>query len=238
MRADQKSSDLPPIRVLLVEDEEDQREVMSMWLEQQKDLRYTVARTGPEALERAWADQPDVILLDLILPGMDGMEVLRRYKSENGPARVIVISQAADSATITLALSAGASYYLTKPVSFPQLLLHIQGLGAGPDRFFQQVLIRMGANPDWKGFEQAARCAAVLSRDREALLKVVYLQAAKELNAEAKQIEINIRRLVGALHKVVRSPFYRSLVPDPDSKGAPSNKQFLSILIRAATIPL
>ena len=95
----------------------------------------------------------------------------------------------------------------------------------------------MGGNPASKGFRQAARCAALLSRNREELMKVIYLQAAKELGQGPDQVEVNIRRLVEAIHRA-QTPFYRQLLPDPDAQRPPSNREFLLLLIRAATCPL
>lgn len=237
MPFDRISNNLNPIKVLLIEDGETQRWLTSTFLNQQEDIVCTVAADGLEGLERAWTEKPDVILLDLVLPGMDGLEVLRRYKSNGGPAAVIVLSRARHDAVSDMAFSYGAAHFFSKPYSLPQLLPYIRSFGAGLDRNYQALLLKMNASPGWKGFRQAARCASLLSRDREELMKVIYLQAAKELNQEPDRVEINIRRLIEQLHKN-QSPLYRQMVPHPDAERPPSNREFLLLLIQAATFPL
>ena len=82
------------IKVLLVEDDEAQRRLMSMLLKTMEEVRLTVAADGLQGLERAQRDRPDVILLDLILPGISGIELLRRYRRGGGQAGVLAISKA------------------------------------------------------------------------------------------------------------------------------------------------
>lgn len=236
MRSDRISNNDPSaLRILLVEDDASQRWLTARYLTEKAGLTVILAATGLEALERARSDRPDVILLDLVLPGMDGMEVLRRYRAEGCPAPVIVISRAYDEAIISQAFDLGAKYFMPKPVNLSQLLPHILALGSNRDRQYEALLLRLGAPPQCLGLRQAARCAALLSRDPNGLLKSAYLQAARELGASPKQLDINIRRLVADLH-AVPSPLYRQLVPIGSPR--PSNKKFLRLLIQAVTFPL
>ena len=236
MPFDPKSNSLTPIKVLLIEDDAAQQWLVAHFLNEQPDIVCVTASDGPEGLRKAWAENPQVILLDLILPGMDGMELLRQYKAANGPAEVIVLSRAGHESISDLAFSLGARYFFLKPYSLQQLLPHSRALGAGPDRKYELLLLKMGANPQWKGFRQAARCAALLSRDREELLKVIHLQAARELGVEAEHLDINIRRLIDSIH-TAGAPFYRQFLPSPEKKK-PTPKEFLLLLIEAARIPL
>ncbi|MBJ7340854.1 response regulator [Mycolicibacterium sp.] len=79
------------------------------------------ARTGSEALEMAAALQPDLILLDVYLPDMTGLEVLQRLRSTGDPVGVIMITAARELDTVSGALDGGAADYLIKPFEFPQL---------------------------------------------------------------------------------------------------------------------
>jgi response regulator of citrate/malate metabolism len=79
------------------------------------------ARTGAEALELAAALRPDLILLDVYLPDMTGLDVLKRLRSAGDPVGVIMITAARELDTVSGALDGGAADYLIKPFEFPQL---------------------------------------------------------------------------------------------------------------------
>ncbi|MCW2519590.1 MAG: chemotaxis protein CheY [Mycobacterium sp.] len=91
------------------------------------------ARTGAEALEMAGALQPDLILLDVYLPDMTGLEVLQRLRSVGNPVGVIMITAARELDTVSGALDGGAADYLIKPFEFPQLLAKLEAFAARAD---------------------------------------------------------------------------------------------------------
>lgn len=113
--------------VLLAEDEEVIADIIRDQLEGDG-FRVTVSRDGLEAWQRLHEDCPgyDVVLLDRGLPGMDGLELLRRLKGDPALARVPVIMETAqsDEHSIREGLGAGAYYYLTKPIQ-PDVLLAV-----------------------------------------------------------------------------------------------------------------
>lgn len=148
----QTSNKLTPIKVLVVEDDRTQRWVLVSQLEEEPDILCLEAADGPEGLRKAWAEAPDVILLDLVLPGMGGLEVLRRYKADHGPAEVIVLSPSNRRQVDDLAYSFGAALYLPKPYNVPELLPYIRAFGAGPERKYELLMLEMKANIQRKGF--------------------------------------------------------------------------------------
>jgi len=88
-------------RILIIDDEDDVREVAQMSLETSGEFEVLTARSGPEGLPMARAEQPDVILLDVMMPGMDGPTVFRHLQSDPRTAHIPVIlftakTQAAD----------------------------------------------------------------------------------------------------------------------------------------------
>ncbi|MCW2553142.1 MAG: Transcriptional regulatory protein [Mycobacterium sp.] len=91
------------------------------------------ARTGAEALEMAGALQPDLILLDVYLPDMTGLEVLQWLRSVGNPVGVIMITAARELDTVSGALDGGAADYLIKPFEFPQLLAKLEAFAARAD---------------------------------------------------------------------------------------------------------
>lgn len=98
-------------------------------------LGYTVyvAEDGETALEQAFAHLPDLILLDVKLPRMDGCEVCRRLKSDarTKETPVFILSAKAQQKEIEEGLEAGATKYLCKPMGFPDILMEIQSLEEG-----------------------------------------------------------------------------------------------------------
>ncbi|MFE0045534.1 response regulator transcription factor [Streptomyces albireticuli] len=110
-------------RVLVVDDDPTVSEVVAGYLDR---AGFTVDRVadGPAALERAAAFPPDLVVLDLMLPGMDGLEVCRRLR-EDGPVPVIMLTARGDEDDRVLGLEVGADDYVTKPFSPRELVLRV-----------------------------------------------------------------------------------------------------------------
>jgi two-component system, chemotaxis family, chemotaxis protein CheY len=85
---------------------------------------YTVAEAedGLSALERYFLDKPDLVLLDLVMKGMNGLDVLRKLQEMDSAARVIVVSADVQDSSRALAESGGAAGFLNKPVNAATLL--------------------------------------------------------------------------------------------------------------------
>ena len=110
--------------VLVVEDDAAVRNLMAVTLET-RGYRYRLAPNGQEALIEATTNKPDVMLLDLGLPDMDGVEIIRKVRSWSGMP-IIVISARSDDADKVEALDAGADDYLTKPFSVDEMLARLR----------------------------------------------------------------------------------------------------------------
>jgi two-component system alkaline phosphatase synthesis response regulator PhoP len=109
--------------ILVVEDEEDILALIHYNLTREG-FRATCATSGEEALKITRQDPPDLIILDLMLPGMDGLEVCRRLKSENQGKElaVIMVTAKGEEADVVTGLELGADDYVTKPFS-PRILI-------------------------------------------------------------------------------------------------------------------
>jgi CheY-like chemotaxis protein len=102
-------------RVLIVEDNADQAETLKVFLAM-KGHRLEIAASGPAAIELARRQRPDVVLLDLGLPGFDGFEVARRLRQEHGQTmRIIAVSAYASESDRRQSLEAGCELHLVKP---------------------------------------------------------------------------------------------------------------------------
>ena len=115
--------------ILLVEDNEMNRDMLSRRLEK-KGYRVVTAGDGAEAVERARAAVPDLVLMDMGLPVLDGWEATRQLRADPATRRVPVIGLSAHAmpADRDRALAAGADDFDTKPVDFAQLLAKIEAL--------------------------------------------------------------------------------------------------------------
>ncbi|WP_329137919.1 response regulator transcription factor [Streptomyces sp. NBC_01476] len=128
--------ELPQVRrrVLVVDDDPTVAEVVAGYLDR---AGFAVERVadGPAAVARVAAARPDLVVLDLMLPGMDGLEVCRRIR-EDGPLPVVMLTARGDEDDRILGLEVGADDYVTKPFSPRELVLRVES-----------VLRRAGSTP-------------------------------------------------------------------------------------------
>ncbi len=113
------------LRVLLVDDEHDYLDIMTKRLAR-RNVELTVARGGAEALRLAAEGDFDVIVLDVRMPDMDGIETLRRLRSIGHRAEVLLLTGHASVEAARKGLELGAADYLLKPVPVNELLFRIQ----------------------------------------------------------------------------------------------------------------
>jgi CheY-like chemotaxis protein len=118
-----------PSKILVVEDNEMNRDMLARWLQRQG-YEIEVAADGRQGLELASKSLPDLILLDLSLPEIDGWEVSRRLKLQERTSHIPIIALTAHAmmGDREKALSAGCDEYATKPVEFERLQDKIQEL--------------------------------------------------------------------------------------------------------------
>ena len=110
--------------ILVVEDDPTVRNLIATTLKS-NDYRYIAAPNGDSAITAASTQQPDIVLLDLGLPDLDGVEIIRRIRTWS-QMPIIVISARSEDADKIAALDAGADDYLTKPFSVPELLARLR----------------------------------------------------------------------------------------------------------------
>jgi len=116
-------------KLLLVEDNEMNRDMLSRRLER-KGFQVIVAVDGAQGITRARSDAPDLILMDMSLPGLDGWEATRQLKAavETRSIPIIALTAHALSSDREKAIEAGCDDYDTKPIEFPRLLGKIEAL--------------------------------------------------------------------------------------------------------------
>jgi DNA-binding response OmpR family regulator len=110
-------------KVLVIDDEEDLLDIVTIRL-QAAGYQVISARSGQEGLEKTHGEKPDLILLDVMMPGIDGFELLRRFKDDPEAKfiPVIMLTCRGDSESIFKAQDLGAKDYIIKPFDSKELL--------------------------------------------------------------------------------------------------------------------
>lgn len=118
------------IRILYVDDEADIREVAQMSLELDPDFEVRTCATGPDALAEAAAWQPDLLLLDVMMPGMDGPAVFKQLRANPATAAVpvVFITARTQAAEVRVFIELGARGVLAKPFDPMALSMQVREL--------------------------------------------------------------------------------------------------------------
>jgi DNA-binding response OmpR family regulator len=116
-------------RILVIEDEADIGELIQYNLTREG-YRVSVVSDGEDGLDRAVAEAPDLVLLDLMLPGLDGVEICRRLKEDpvTRPIPVIMVTAKGEESDVVLGLGVGADDYVAKPFSPRELVARVRAV--------------------------------------------------------------------------------------------------------------
>lgn len=165
------------IRVLIVDDHQVVRHGLRSFLDVQDDIEVVgEAADGAEAVQRARELRPDVMLLDLLLPTVDGVEALRTLRAQGDQTRVLVLTSFTEPAKVVAALRAGASGYLFKDVDPDALAQAIRAVHAG------QVLLEPEvATAVLRNESDAGRVGALTEREQEVLAQLARGRSNREI---------------------------------------------------------
>ena len=132
------------IRVVVADDQTAVREGLALLLDLLDDVTVVgAARDGDEAVALVAAHAPDVVLMDLRMPGCDGVRATERIRADHPGTRVVVLTTYAEDADILAALRAGALGYLTKDADRNQIAQAVRGAAAGQSVLDPQVQRRL-----------------------------------------------------------------------------------------------
>jgi len=191
------------IRVLIVDDHEVVRDGLSTMLERQSDLAVVgEAKNGLEAVEKASELKPDIILMDLRMPELDGVEAMRRIRAENAEVKFIVLTTYDSDEYIFDAIEAGAKGYLLKDASREDLFQAVRAVHRGESLIQPGVAARV-----LDRFAQLSRQASeteILSEREVEVLQLIARGAAnKMIAAELSISESTVKiRVANIFHKL------------------------------------
>ena len=224
------------IRVLIIEDNLSTCALVSAFLEKIGSMELCAeAHNGQEGLMMLRQCKPDLVLLDLIMPEMDGLSFLEALRNECFRPKVVVLSGVGTDEFVQRSIQLGASYYLMKPVRLDELAARLQELFPETERECDQIcqlLLRLGANRDSQGFRFACRGVELLREQGESIqLKAIYHGLAEEFSTTWSCVERNLRTTIRQIHSASTSIYMEGL-GFADQKKQPDNGAFLRALAR------
>lgn len=195
--------EMKSIRILIVDDHEIVREGLQTLLAEEPDFEVVgTAGDGAVAVGLAQETKPDVIVMDLVMPGLDGIEATRRIHEQNPEARVLVLTTFADDQRVREAIQAGATGYLLKDVLKADLLRALRDAAAGRPSLHpevQQHLMREVAGKTASAQEQPLPHLSLTGRETDILRLIARGRSNKEIAAALHLTEGTVKGYVSTI---------------------------------------
>ena len=226
--ADKSQSATPPINVVIVEDQTWLRENLVREINSDPRLSCINAyRTGEAALAGIPNDKPEVVLMDINLPGIDGVECVRRLKLVLPETRCLMLTVYEESEKIFNSLLAGASGYLLKRTSTEELLEAIRQVHGSGSPMSSSIARKVVAYFNQMGAAKTDGVAALSPREQQVLELLAkgsaYKEIASQLSLSIDTVRMNVRHIYAKLHvhsrgeataKFLKTSSFRS--PEPN----------------------
>ena len=198
------------ITLMIVDDHEMVRRGACSFLEAQADIALVAqAGSGEEAVRLAQEFIPDVVLMDLVMPGMDGVEATRRVKNISPRTQIVILTSFYQDEYVFPALQAGAISYLLKDVKATELLEAIRRAARGEATLHPRIAARVIKTFSGLASEEAAPFTALTEREME-VLKLIAKgssndQIASELVISVGTVKGHVSNILSKLHLVDRT---------------------------------
>ncbi|WP_455224460.1 response regulator [Granulicatella sp.] len=190
------------IKVLLVDDHEMVRLGVSAYLSVQEDIEVIAqAENGKIGVEKALELKPDIILMDLVMPVMDGIEATKEILSKWKEAKIIIVTSFIDDEKVYPAISAGAKSYLLKTSSASEIAQAIRDTYRGEGVFEKEVSVKLEhrheVEEEFRLFEE------LTSREKEVLLLIAQGKSNQEIADECfitlKTVKTHVSNILSKL---------------------------------------
>jgi two-component system response regulator NreC len=205
------------VKVLLVDDHVVMRQALRMLLEAQQELDVVAdVENGRQAVQAVERLQPDVVLMDVVMPGLNGLEATRQIRRISPATRVVMLSGFVDEDQLLDALRAGASGYIIKKSDISELVLAIQTVHRGNSYFSSALsegfdlaeVLYQSKRPD-----QRTGADSLTPREREVLQLIAEGHTnqgiANELYISVKTVEAHKSHIMSKLHARNRTDLIR-----------------------------
>ncbi len=205
-------------RIMLVDDNEELLSSLKEFFSSDNEMEIAaVAKSGEAALETFESVKPDVLVLDLVMPGIDGFEVMERINK--GDCKILVLSALSQDAFVTKAMNLGADYYMLKPANPDNIRKRISGMLSAPSASTEErsakespkvknrsleekitnIFITVGIPAHIKGY-QFLREAIKLAIDNpdiiNSITKKLYPEVAEKFDTSPSKVERAIRHAI------------------------------------------
>lgn len=169
-----------PIKVLLVDDHSVVRQGLRMFLNLEEGLEVVgEAENGAEALERIGELRPDVVLMDLMMPVMDGIEAIEKAKSQYPDVELVALTSVLEDRSVVKAVKAGAIGYLLKDTEAEELCKSIKAAAAGKVQLSPEASTRL-----MKALQSGDPLEELTERERETLVALSQGKSNKDIADE------------------------------------------------------
>ncbi len=195
------------MRILIADDHALFRDSLRSLLESQDIEVVGEAKNGQEAIDLTWESKPDVVLMDLTMPEMDGLEATKRISAELPDVKVIVLTASEEDNNLFEAIKSGAKGYLLKDLKAAQFFSLLEGVERGEPALTPAIarkLLDEFARPK-KPTKEEYDPDALTDREREGLELMVQgttsnRRLAKHLGVSENTVKFHVRNILDKLH--------------------------------------
>ncbi len=238
------------IKLLIVEDNSIMCDILENFFNMTDDILVCgKASDGEEAVEKILALNPDIVLLDIVMPKMDGLAVLQKLKEQCGIIRskIIIVSAIGQETITNKALALGASYYIIKPYNLEDLLqrvylllnegnnqnLDFLGKDKDIDNIISKAIISLGVPTNMLGYQYIFQAIKILwaTKGSFSIVKQVYAPIAEANQTTVECVESAIRKAIERAYKQKNEEFVKLMTfGGAKMEKRPTNSGFLTIL--------
>ena len=241
--------------VLLADANEEFRTMLREMIERTEEFQIAgITGDGAEAAHLLETLHPDLAVMDVLLPGMDGISMLRRLRGQNDPMpKIILMSAFCTDQVVSEAISLGVSYFLPKPFQPDALLDRMQSVfgqeittedrAVALKNLVTAVIHEIGVPAHIKGYQYLREAICIAVNDMEvinAVTKVLYPAVAKRFNTTPSRVERAIRHAIevawdrGDLETLQKYFGYTV----SNTKGKPTNSEFVAMIADRLTLEM
>ena len=234
-------------RIIVADANEEFRRILTSGLSAESDMELAgETGEGPEAVRLAERLRPDVVVMDLVLSKMDGLEVLQELSELSQRPKVLVLSSFVRGSVAELAADRGADYYMMKPCRLAAVMERVRQLAAGVGELDAEesldlestvtaIIHEIGVPAHIKGYQYLRESILIAVKDMDvinAVTKVLYPEVAKRFGTTASRVERAIRHAIevawdrGDLETLQKYFGYTV----SNTKGKPTNSEFIAMI--------